>query len=203
MRILCGVLIFLTVTSLTLGAQRVVKGAEPPYPPASGTARFSLHPAPASLPQSLRELCDSSPLIVQAAVHSTFSPRNLGGLLETDVVLLVTQVLKGATSVRQLVVAQRGGILGQYQELPVQYSLMQPGEQYIAFLTADRRTNVPERTGIPRHWISGEWVGLFRIDNGIVHLTSGTPKTLQDKFEGMNLEQAIAEIRSCITPKLQ
>jgi hypothetical protein len=46
-----------------------------------------LYPMPGYMPESLQTLCDRSILIVDAQVHSTFLPRVLGSMLETDVVL--------------------------------------------------------------------------------------------------------------------
>jgi hypothetical protein len=194
-KIVISLVLAFACTFQETNAQRRVAGTDPP---ASGTARFVIHPSPNSQPESLNELCASSRLIVDAFVHSTFPARNLGRLLETDVVLLVTQTLKGSASPQQVVVAQRGGVVGEHKQLPTQYSLMQPGERYIIFLTDDPRQNVPVRVGIPRYWITGQWVGILRVDAGAVHMSSGTPTSLRDKYDRMNLEQFLGEITSCI-----
>ena len=113
-------------------------GGEPPPPPPSpppNSSTFTLSLAPGYLPKSFDELCDSSTLIVEAYVQSILAPRQnvrypsgmqlrqersrpIFMYLETDAILLVSQVLKGPEAIREVVISQKGGVLGQYTELP-------------------------------------------------------------------------------------
>jgi hypothetical protein len=203
MRSIINISIVVTLTLGVISAQsgpRVRKGEQPPWPPASGTAEFFLDFPPGYLPESLKQLCDSSRLIVDGYVQTIFPPREASPRsLETDAVLLVSQVLKG-TDAGKVVVAQRGGVIGQFKEVPHQYALLQLGEHYIAFLIDDKRPNLPVRVGIPRYGITGAFVGLFRVDGDKIHLSSGIPSVLRTRYEGMNPEQAMTEIRTCVQP---
>jgi len=196
MRIFSVVVIFLTLVVRTSAAQQ---DGGPIYPPSSGTAHFTLHALPGYLPESLEKLCTSSNLIVDAYVQSTFPPRILTSNLETDVVLIVRRVLKGPQSIREVVVAQRGGVYGAFRSVPTQYPLMEPGDRYILFLTDDSRSNLPDRS-IVRRWITGAWVGMFKVaNNTTVRLTRGTPATLRDQYDGTRLENTMADITSRCT----
>ena len=84
--------------------------------------------------------------------------------LETDAILVVRQVLKGPESIRQVVISQKGGVLGRYTELPIQYDLVEEEEQYILFLTDETRPDLPDVTGSPRYALNGSWTGMFQID---------------------------------------
>lgn len=199
MRTFLRIALLFMLTSLSVDAQRVGPAA---FPPVSGTSNFSLYLRPAAMPQSLQNLCDKSLVVVDAQVQSTFLPRIVGEMLETDVVLGVNQVLKGPASIRtakQIVVTQIGGKYGQFTQIPTQYPLMQPNERYILFLTDDTRQNRPDR-GMPRQDITGTWVGMFRVDNEKVH-PSQSP--LQQTYEGTALAQALIDISSCVQPATQ
>ena len=79
----------------SLSAQSGVFGSRqrPPWPPAEGTTHFMLTPAPGSQPQSLRELADASLLVVEGTVQAVLPVRQVTQHLETDVVILISQVL--------------------------------------------------------------------------------------------------------------
>jgi hypothetical protein len=53
--------------------------------------------------------------------------------------------------------AQRGGITSNYRVIPEQYALVQRGEGYLMFLTADKRPNTPDVIGLKRYLITGIW----------------------------------------------
>ena len=117
--------------------------------------------------------------------------------LETDSILQVSQVFKGPESIRQVVISQKGGVLGSYTELPTQYNLMQQGEHYILFLTDEARSDLPDVTGIPRYGLNGAWTGMFQIDEGGVHVSPDTVAVIREQFDGRSSEDVITEIQNC------
>ncbi len=191
-------------------------GREPPPPPASPTNRvtFTLSLAPGNVPGSFEELCDSSILIVEAYVQSILAPRQnvryppsvqllqersfpIFRYLETDAILRVSQVLKGPESIRQVVVSQKGGVVGPYAELPIQYNLMQRGERYILFLSDETQAGLPDVTGIPRYALNGSWTGMFRINESGVHLSSDSADSIRERFDGRSSQDVITAIQRC------
>jgi hypothetical protein len=189
-------LLYLVSLSALVAQNRPVRGQDPQWPPATGTTFFSVLQAPGQ-PESVKELCESATVIVDGIVQTTLAPRVLvsGKRLETDVVIQVNRVLKGPSNLSQLVITQRGGVLGGYVEQPTQYSFMKIGEHYLLFLMADRRPKIPEVVGIPRYWTVGEWIGNFGVDNSRkVHLSSAVPDNLTTKYEGASLDQVVSEV---------
>lgn len=185
-----------------------------PPPPPTNRATFALSITPDYLPGSLEQLCDSSTLIVEAHVEAIQSPeqnlsyppgtqlvqersRPIFLYLETDAILVVSQVLKGSESIRQVVISQKGGVLGRYTELPIQYDLLEEEEHYILFLTDELRPNLPEVSGIPRYALNGSWTGMFRIDEGRVYLSPDAAAPIRERLDGRSSREVIAEIRVC------
>ncbi len=189
-------------------------GGPPPPPPPTNRSTFTLSLDPGYLPGSFEELCDSSILIVEAHVQSILAPRqNLrypSGVqlrqersrpiflyLETDAILVVDRVLKGPESIRQVVISQKGGVVGRYTELPNQYDLIQQGERYILFLTDETEPDLPDVTGIPRFALAGAWTGLFRINESGGGLSPDTAISIREQFDGKSSQELITEIRRC------
>ena len=175
-------------------------GRVPPPPPPTGIT-FGLSFALGYMPGSFEELCDSSVLIVEAHVLSVLAPTENLRYLETDSILSVDRVLKGPESIRQVVISQKGGVLGQYRQLPYQYNLMQQGEHYILFLTEETETNLPDVAGIPRYALTGSWTGIFQIDDSGVHLSPGAADVIREQFEGRSSQDVIAAIQLCSQAK--
>ncbi len=187
--------------------------------PPPDSVSFSLPHAPGLLPRSIEELCDSSILIAEVYVQSVLSPRegvrNLSGIgilqegsfpffrfLETDSILAVSRVLRGSESIRQVVISQKGGVVGSYSELPIQYHLMQPAERYILFLADEARTDLPDVRGIPRYALNGSWTGLFRINENILHLSPDTADVIREQFDGRSSQDVTTEIQRCSQPSV-
>ena len=183
-----------------------------PGPP-TGSVTFALPIVRGSLPESFEELCDSSTLIAEAYVQSVLVPRqgvrNAGTrvlpegslpilrFLETDSILQVSQVFKGPESIRQVVISQKGGVLGSYTELPSQYDLLQEGEHYLLFLTDEARNDLPDVRGIPYYAPNGAWTGMFQIDLDGVHVSPDTADEIREQFDGRSSQDMIAEIQRC------
>jgi hypothetical protein len=177
---------------------RVPHGTLPPWPPANGTAYFSITPAPNSQSQSLGELSKASGLVIDGTVL-TVSPRVINRRLETDVIVLVNRVVKGPEKLTKVVLTQRGGILGGYKELSAEYSLMSPGERYVFFGIVDDRPGIPPIAEISRYLIEGEWVGLFRLNGGNVYLSPGAPAALRNRYNGIPESQLMNELAAQAT----
>ena len=169
----------------------------PPQPPPIGGFTSGLSLALGYVPGSFEELCDSSELIVEAHVQSLLAPTENLRYLETDAILSVDRVLKGLDSIRQVVISQKGGVLGQFRQLPYQYNLMQPGEHYILFLTEETETHLPDVPGIPRYALNGSWTGMFQINESGVHLSLDTANVIREQFDGRSSQEVITELRRC------
>ncbi len=152
-------------------------------------------------------------MIAEAYVQSVLAPRqgvrNLSGIrvlegffpnfqfLETDSILQVSQVFKGPDSIRQVVISQKGGVLGSYTELPSQYDLLQEGEHYLLFLTDEARNDLPDVRGIPYYAPNGAWTGMFQIDVDGVHVSPDTADEIREQFDGRSSQDVITEIQRC------
>jgi hypothetical protein len=182
---------------------RPIRGQELPWPPAKGTTSFVLTPAPGTEPSTLKQLVDTSSLIIDGLVES-LSVRQIpqAQRLETDVKFRVLRVLKGPAAAATLVVTQRGGILGGYTEQPTQYALMKVGERYILVASDDKRPGIPPVTGNLRVLITGEWAGNMRVaaDN-TVHLSSGAASDLRRQYEGISVDQLLSAIATSLKPQ--
>jgi len=195
-RIIVTILLVLVATGFVYG-QRVRAGDTPAWPPANGISRFTLHQPENYAPRSLEALSAQSPLIALATVQQTIV-RVLDHRLETDVVVRLDRVLRGPAGLKTVVVSQRGGVLGGYQELPLQFDLMKPGEQYFLFATEDKRTNMPMVSGSPRYWITGEWTGNPHIETQGIRFQSTAPGELRGRYEGMDLNHFLAEVTAVL-----
>jgi hypothetical protein len=201
---LLGVLVVATIATAAalVAPQRPPKGKGPEsFPPSIGTAYFDLDFAPGALPGSLDQLIENSSLIVDGYVQSVIPPwvEVEGQFLNTDVIVLVTRILKGTLPEKQIVVSQIGGTLGQFTQVPSQYTVMQQGEHVVLFLAPDVRANTPVHAEIPRFAIRGEFVGLFRERDGKVQLSKGTPAGLREKYDGMDLQQVLSDVAARVS----
>jgi hypothetical protein len=160
-----------------------------------------LSPAIGTQPQSLSRLVNMSSLIVEGIVEG-LSVRQFMEVrrLETDVVFQITRVLKGPSTTKLIAVKQEGGILGGYTEQPLQYSLMKYGERYLLFVIEDKRPTIPAVPGMSRYLITGEWVGNFRIDANVVHLSSAAPTSLRQQYEGAIEDKVVSAVMEVLKP---
>jgi hypothetical protein len=194
MRTTIAVCIFVLVARALSAQDRVIKGQEPAWPPASGKATFILHPSRRSQVRSLQELIDAAQIIVDATVQQALPARVLPHRLETDVVLSTNRVIKGPGTLTAFVVSEPGGVVGGFTEESRQYSMMQTGEHYLIFGREEDRTTLPPVGSSPRYEIVGIWVGGVRIDNvGRVHFAQASPPIFQ-QYEGILVSELIRQI---------
>jgi hypothetical protein len=123
----------------------------------------------------LRDLIYKSDLVIQGHVKSVSEtrftiPGNDSGI-ETDFEVIVNRVFKSKRGGRtdnfkqsyRIFVSQTGGKVGEIEEVPVEYTLLTPGESYILFLKNDDRNHLPNVD--LRYVITGVWHGAFQIDD--------------------------------------
>ena len=186
MKFVMGFALCLELVSSALGqvdSARAKAGEEPPWPPAHGTVKFVADPPP--LPPALankpplERLFDLSNLIVDGIVTTAFPSRSPSrGTLQTDFLISVSRVLKGPETLRQIVVSQMGGSIGDFHFVTDQYALMQPGEQFVLFLQNDSRPSTPRRPGIPPYYVTYIWAGLGRVVDDKIQLGTTAPGEL-------------------------
>jgi hypothetical protein len=185
---------------------RVRAGQVPPWPPERGTVKFIADPPPFRiLPNQspLERLCDWSDLVIDGLVTATFPSRSPSrGTLQTDFLISVTQVLKGSATLRQIMVSQMGGNIGDFHLVTDQYALMQPGERYILFLQRDDRPSTPQRPGIPPYYVTRSWAGLARVVDGRIQLGNTAPGELTT-YDGVTAESLRSEIATAVSRPVQ
>jgi hypothetical protein len=167
-----NVLVVMTVWLLaaTAGSAQSRRDTTGTAPPPGG--RAILIADPAFTPNSLKELVEKADLILDGEVASVL-PTRLGNperstSLETDSVILITKVLKGGEppSTHRIIMSQPGGKRGGLEVVPSDDPLVEKGERYILFLTADNRPNLPDYPGMPRFYLTGAWNGKFNVRQG-------------------------------------
>jgi hypothetical protein len=194
-RLLLSMPIIMVLMLGSLGAQAQVQKQDlKPYPPEGGSVTISVDPAPANQLQSFQQLCDSSDLIAEVTVRST-TTKVREKSLETDVLLTVNRIFKGPVSVPQAMITQSGGVFGKYSERASQYPLMKLEQNYLVFLKREPQFSPNAAFYAPRYRVAGTYVGMFLIDGEYVHLATGAPRALRDKYEGVNLDKVLSEIR--------
>lgn len=188
---------FLIIATVSPSAAQGTATREEPRP--RGPGKLIITPIPKQVPTSLKELCDSSTIIVEGIVQTTLTSRETSpGSLETDVVVAITQRFKGASNHDRIVVAQRGGTLGNLDIRPTQYSIMQPGEHYLLFLIEDKRPNTPA-VGLSRYLVTGIWSGLFGFDaEGRMRVSAEVRDSLRQRFEGSTVAQISNAVKETI-----
>lgn len=199
-----GIRIALIAASFNLGAQSQTPGSNPqswtppPVPPGVGLIKLNVMP----VPRSLKELVDSSSLIVEGVIGKVMPARGSGQtLIETDSVVNIVQTLKGSAGNPTIVISQAGGTVGDATGQPTQYSLVQAGERYILCLKEDNRTTVPPVAGSKRYGIVAAWSGLLFVGaDGLMHTDPKYKDPLRKTFEGMSKASMIDLINNALVP---
>jgi hypothetical protein len=182
---------------------RVKTGQEPPWPPAKGTAKFILDLAPwrpaLQNEPPLQRLCDASDIVLDGIVANAYPSRSPSrGTLQTDFLISVSRVLKGPDTLRQVMVAQMGGAIGDFHLVTDQYALMQPGQRYILFLQTDNRPSTPRRADIAPYYVTRSWAGLGRVVEGKIQLGTTAPGELTS-YDGTEVESLALEIKKLVS----
>lgn len=154
------------------------------------------------VPQSLKQLTDMSSLIVEGVIGKVMPARGSGQTwIETDSVIDIVQTLKGSTGGSTIVISQMGGRVGDATEQPTQYSLVQPNERYILFLSPDDRTALPQVEGLKRYDITAAWAGLLFVgSDGFIHTDQKYHDPLRKTFERKTKASMIDLINNAMVP---
>jgi hypothetical protein len=173
-----------------------IAGTNPTWPPPQGDATFSRTLPPGYIPESMDRLVKSSQLIIDGTVESTSVRKSGTRSLETDAVIKITRTLKGAERSDHIVVAQVGGVVGDFRWLPEQYSLFSRGDRYLLFLTAEERVNLnlPVVQNAPRYAITGAWGGLFKVEGTNIRLPTGMPPSFKTRYESADVGIVITDV---------
>jgi hypothetical protein len=169
------------------------------------------------LPKTVSELSARSSLIVTGTVVAIsparevpverkpsklmpeFTPPPSRGpdFLETDVIVRIDRVLKGQVAAPQIVIYQLGGVLPGRSQLPTQFSLMKPGEQFILYLVAldpTERSRLPEHPGGPRYSILDAFAGMVHVEAGRLTISPGMPPSFRERYDGKMASEMLQEI---------
>ena len=209
MRFFIGIALCLGLVCYALGqtenTARINTGLEEnrPWPPARGTVKFIGDPAPwppAMLNKPpLERLCQISDLVIDGTVATVFPSRSPSrGTIQTDFLISVSQVFKGSDTLRQVMVAQMGGTIGDFHLLTDQYALMQTGKRYILFLQNDNRPSTPRSHDIPPYYVTRSWAGLGRVVEGKIQLGTTAPGELTS-YDGTDVESLAIEIKKLVS----
>lgn len=188
-----------TTVSTCLMAQQSAKSGILPPPP-RGVARLHITPAPGQVPTTLKDLVDSSALIIEGTVTRILPARETSpGSLETDAIISVVKTVKGPHIAQQIAVAQRGGVTTTFSVVPAQYSLFQIGDSFLLFLIEDKRATAPD-IGIARYLVTGIWSGQFHFQRGQLTLAVDEPDRLRSKYIGRTREQILEAVLATLRP---
>jgi hypothetical protein len=198
--------IALIIAAFNLGAQPRASPAKPRplYRPGQphGVGQLIVDVLP--VPQSLKQLTDMSSLIIEGVVEKAIPSRRGAGQtwIETDSVIRIVQTLKGPVGDSTIVISQMGGKVGDSTDQPTQYSLVQPGERYILFLSADDRNALPPVEGLKRYGVTAAWAGLLLVGtDGLIHTDPKYHDPLRKTYEGKSKEEMIDLSKDAINQK--
>jgi len=193
--------IVLIAASLKLVAQipPTDPGSSPP-PPVPCCLIVDVMP----VPQSLKQLVDMSSLIVEGVVEKVIPSRRGAGQtwIEIDSVIRIAQTWKGSAGGSTIVLSQMGGRDGGAADQPTQYSIVQPGERYILFLSLDDRRALPSVAGLKRYDVTAAWAGLLFVGaDGLIHTDSKYNDPLRKKYEGKAKAEMINLLKDALKQK--
>jgi hypothetical protein len=90
--------------------------------------------------------------------------------------------------------------VGDVTSQPTQYSLVQPGERYILFLTSDDRSSLPSVAGLKRYDVTAAWAGLLFVGaDGLMHTDPKYHDPLRKKYEGKSKVEMIDLLEKAIS----
>jgi hypothetical protein len=177
---------------LALGALVLFAGASSPLQTPSACAGRSAGGVADGPAVNFERIATSATAIAEATVQSVVSdppPTGPGSPISRDhAVLLATRVIKGPDSLGMFTVNQLRAA-GLFE--------LRPGQRFVLFLTtADPRMPVsPERPDLPRYGLAAGGRAMLCIDAGKVWVNRNG-EFLRARFDGVELEKAVADIRA-------
>jgi hypothetical protein len=175
---------------------------------ATPTKTASMNPCPGGIGsveidtvavRSLDQLLQMANLVVVGTVVNVLPAFNRipGDLaaVETDSLISITERLRGTVPSVASTIAlfQIGGKAGPCAEVVPDDPLVKSGEQYVLFLKADSRTQVPNPAGVPRYLVVGVWSGKVAVVNGKIHFPPRAHPFLH-AYDGADLASFIRTI---------
>jgi hypothetical protein len=143
------------------------------------------------VPRTFEQLVRTTTAIIEGTVQSVERAPRGTRLVRDQVLITATRVLKGPSL---------AGSVGVSTGRSTGYFAMEPGERFIVFLTGDGLARYPNRPDVPLY--SSVPTATLCINAGNVWV-SGTSNTLRTMFNGVELEKAVAEIRSYVDRNLK
>jgi hypothetical protein len=196
----------IAVAGLFIGVVHVLAqtSAQRPLFPNSGTAVIQVTPTVS--PTSLLHLIRASSLIVDGTVNSllpvidTRHDPDAAPNLETHAVVAVNAVLSGAVpnSSANILIAQSGGQMGNWNFSVAGDPLVSPGERYILFLIPDVRPELPNTSGMPRFAVTGVWTGKAKVTNGKVSFAAAAGPKFKP-YNGLSLGSFLQTLKAAIS----
>jgi hypothetical protein len=152
-------------------------------------------------PPTLRQMCEKADVIADVTVQSVYpttrikTPTIGTGLVETDVLLRVDRLLKGA-AIQQFVVSIPGGTIDNISFTTPQFFPMTAGERFIVFMrTPYKQIALPVREGIQRLDSGFSFAGTFRVSEGRIQTAPGLgPTESLKQYSGTGVNDMLAAI---------
>jgi hypothetical protein len=119
--------------------------------------------------------------------------------IETDSLVSVTQTLWGTIpiSAGPILLFQLSGTVGSCTITVPDDPLVKSGEQYVLFLVADNRKQVPNSSGVPRYSAIGVWSGKAKIVDGKIQFPARASAGLQ-KYDSTDEASFLAAVKHII-----
>jgi hypothetical protein len=150
----------------------------------------------------LEELLRMSDLVVVGTVLTSMPTFHLDAntvtSVETDSLISVTEHLLGAIPANgsTVLLYQMGGKAQPCSVVVQDDPLIQANEQYVLFLRADDRKQVPNPSGMSRYISPGIWTKAKVVDGKIQFQAKATRRLHQ--YDGMDLDKFLAIVRERI-----
>jgi hypothetical protein len=150
----------------------------------------------------LEELLRMSDLVVVGTVLTSMSAFHLDlntvTSVATDSLILVTERLWGtiAANGSTVLLNQMGGRAQPCSVVVQDDPLVQPNEQYVLFLRADDRKQVPNLSRLSRYTVPGIWTKA-KVVNGKIQFQARATRRLH-QYDGMELDEFMAIVRERI-----
>ncbi|MCU1328668.1 MAG: hypothetical protein JWN34_4038 [Bryobacterales bacterium] len=160
------IMAFVLVPTIAIAQTRPKQGDPKPL---SGTVYQNLEFP--RIPVSIEDLVRQSSAIIDARVTAVLpsARANLNDpySIQTDAIVVVTQVLAGTVPAGPLAISQFGGTIG---ELKVVFEdepqMMSVGDRYVFFLNRPSGSRLKTETGYPRFFLVAGWIGKAKVADG-------------------------------------
>lgn len=121
-------------------------------------------------------------------------------IVETHSLIAVNSVINGTVpgNSANILLAQAGGRLGDWNETAPDDPLVLPGERYILFLVPDERRSLPNTAGVPRYAAVGIRAGRVKVTKGRIGFVGPSARGLHT-YDGADVNTFLAQLRQAIS----